>query len=270
MRCFRMGDFGLRWLEDKKEAILLSLSSPFYRSLLLSVFPYLSIGQPFLSKDSYFEWGMYISNLPQTDLPVIHSFLRLLQTVLYIDDELDACYALAHHMSYSEMGELKRSSVGQMVYEAKPYHRPSTLWRRYKARRLARRMHEFLGRHPTLANVDWIVGVPSSHPNLKFSLPVYLCGLLAKWNQLNNGSRLIRKQRITPPMKDIYTLPEKENAIRGAFEVTDKKAFAGKSVLLIDDLYQTGSTLAEIGKTLRSCGAASVVGFCAVKTQWDG
>lgn len=56
------------------------------------------------------------------------------------------------------------------------------------------------------------------------------------------------------------SLSRKERAsnVRGAFEVTDIKAVENKRILLIDDVYTTGSTVKECSKTLMKNGAAEV------------
>lgn len=46
--------------------------------------------------------------------------------------------------------------------------------------------------------------------------------------------------------------------MRGAFAVTDKDAVAGKRVILVDDVFTTGSTVAECAKTLKCADAEAV------------
>jgi len=46
--------------------------------------------------------------------------------------------------------------------------------------------------------------------------------------------------------------------IRGAFKITDNNAVGGKNILLIDDVFTTGSTINEAAKTLLKSGAKSV------------
>jgi ComF family protein len=51
---------------------------------------------------------------------------------------------------------------------------------------------------------------------------------------------------------------ERQDNVKGAFSVTDPARVKGKSVLLIDDLYTTGSTVKECARVLRKAGARQV------------
>jgi predicted amidophosphoribosyltransferase len=63
----------------------------------------------------------------------------------------------------------------------------------------------------------------------------------------------------------IYTQPqinlgrkERENNVRNAFAVVGKKAISNSRILLVDDVYTTGSTVKECAKVLIENGAKSV------------
>ena len=65
-----------------------------------------------------------------------------------------------------------------------------------------------------------------------------------------------------------YTRPQVELSgeerlanVRGAFAA--REAFAGKRVLLLDDVITTGATVGECGRVLREAGAAAVVALAA-------
>jgi ComF family protein len=51
---------------------------------------------------------------------------------------------------------------------------------------------------------------------------------------------------------------ERQNNVKGAFAVPDPAQVKGKSMLLIDDLYTTGSTVKECARVLRRAGASRV------------
>lgn len=69
----------------------------------------------------------------------------------------------------------------------------------------------------------------------------------------------------TPPQARL-TFKERRENIKGAFNVIDKSKVKGKTILLIDDVYTTGSTLNECAKTLIKSGAKNVIAMTAGHT----
>jgi ComF family protein len=74
---------------------------------------------------------------------------------------------------------------------------------------------------------------------------------------LRAGHRVIRRTRDTESQFGLTTSGRRRN-LRGAFEVIDPAAVAGREVLLIDDIYTTGATARECARVLRRAGAAKV------------
>lgn len=56
-------------------------------------------------------------------------------------------------------------------------------------------------------------------------------------------------------------LRQRQRNVRGAFSVVHAGAVAGKSVLLVDDVVTSGSTMASCAAALRAAGASSVTGL---------
>lgn len=71
----------------------------------------------------------------------------------------------------------------------------------------------------------------------------------------------IRRKRFTPPQMKIQNYATRQENLKGAFVLNWEKtriSIKGKSILLIDDVATTGSTLFECAKVLKAAGAKKV------------
>ena len=68
----------------------------------------------------------------------------------------------------------------------------------------------------------------------------------------------LRRTKPTQPQIEL-TGDQRRRNVRGAFAVEDKAAVAGKGVLVLDDVWTTGSTITECARVLRRAGAARVL-----------
>lgn len=68
----------------------------------------------------------------------------------------------------------------------------------------------------------------------------------------------LRRVRMTAPQVGLKAEERREN-VRGAFALDEPEAYAGKMVLLVDDVYTTGSTVAECSRVLAKAGAGTFV-----------
>lgn len=60
---------------------------------------------------------------------------------------------------------------------------------------------------------------------------------------------------------------ERRKNLHGAFCVEDKSSVKGKAVLIVDDVFTTGSTINECAGLLKLCGAKKVYGVTAAITE---
>lgn len=81
-----------------------------------------------------------------------------------------------------------------------------------------------------------------------------------------NFSHTLKKNRVTQSQKIFQTGLLKTDNLKDAFTVENMNEINGKSVLLIDDIYDSGATIKEIGKYLSKMGAVKVAPLVIAKT----
>jgi ComF family protein len=126
---------------------------------------------------------------------------------------------------------------------------------------LADFMDQALGSEEDLwLDVDAIVPVPL-HPVREKKRGFNQSRVLAKrLSHLKNidlmDKRLVKVKNI-PPQTSLEA-NERARNVRGAFKVKRPETIKGKVILLVDDVYTTGSTLRECSLALRKAGAKEV------------
>lgn len=78
---------------------------------------------------------------------------------------------------------------------------------------------------------------------------------------------LLEKIRQTEPQKAMRTRAQKQENIRGAFQLLQPEAARGKTILLVDDIYDSGWTLRECARTLSKAKPSAVHIFTLARTQ---
>ena len=68
---------------------------------------------------------------------------------------------------------------------------------------------------------------------------------------------LLRRTKRTPPLKGMSRL-QRRKAVSGAFNVPDRSAVEGRTIILVDDVLTTGSTAEACARTLKRAGAARI------------
>lgn len=81
------------------------------------------------------------------------------------------------------------------------------------------------------------------------------------------GSNIVRKVKSTDQLKQIEDEQEREDMLNNAFDV-EQECLSGKNVVLVDDLYRSGSTLKAITTALKNKGKAkNVIVVVLTKTR---
>ncbi len=191
----------------------------------------------------------------------------------YFTDELDLCLALDYNAeSPEEMSQYKRTPIGQLEYRAKYEESQRAV------AILAEQMATLLERvRRTMPPEPFCLSYIPSTSHKQFDLPRELAQTLVRKlgaTGVNGTSLIVVHPNLTMAKPDLkrLALPDKiatwrglqhSNAIRLSPPVTDR------TVVVIDDLYQSGATLWSYAGYLKTLGATMVIGMVCVKSWRD-
>ena len=167
-------------------------------------------------------------------------------------------------LGHDEMGHAQfdttRSELGELVYQLK-YKNQSQA-----ADEIAAIMAEFLSNKPkAMSRTDLVVPVPAS--TTRSVQPVTrIAKMLARELDRSFSEDAIQKTKHTPTLKNITDLEERREALDDAFE-GDQTQLDGKGILLVDDLYRSGSTANAVTLALIAAGASRVYFLAATRTR---
>jgi predicted amidophosphoribosyltransferase len=87
---------------------------------------------------------------------------------------------------------------------------------------------------------------------------------LSKFLKISLLNNVLAKIKETPPQVDLSDEERKEN-IKGVFIVRNGDLIKNRKILLVDDIYTTGSTLEECAKVLKKAGAKEIIGIVVAR-----
>lgn len=122
-------------------------------------------------------------------------------------------------------------------------------------------------RRSGMTDAHMLVPVPMYQPELRkrgFNQSKLIADELSKRLSIPVCSDAVAKSYETLPQKTLGSSERKVN-MHGAFSVTKPAAVAGKTIILVDDVCTTGSTLAEAAAVLLESGAARIYCACCCK-----
>lgn len=125
---------------------------------------------------------------------------------------------------------------------------------------IGRKISPKLNKMSWINEIDYILPVPL-HPNrLKergFNQAEEIVKGIRSSNKNLQYSPVLIRVKDTPHQTDLNKMQRQEN-IKDAFQVNDPSLIKNKNLLVIDDVYTTGSTLDACSKTLKEAGAKNV------------
>jgi ComF family protein len=136
---------------------------------------------------------------------------------------------------------------------------------------LGRALSRILAEHyPTdLDDIDSIVTVPLHIDKLRtreFNQSIVMANDLAERIKVPLNAFALKKTKGTMAQYEMGNETERRRNVRGAFIVDDARKVSGKSILLLDDVFTTGSTLNECTRVLLKSGVVKVQVLTLMRT----
>ena len=119
--------------------------------------------------------------------------------------------------------------------------------------------------------VDWgikldvVIPVPATkHRTLQPTVAV--AKALADKLDIAFDGESVKRTAKAKELKGVFDPAERAKLLKGAYRVVGAD-LAGKSVLLLDDLYRSGATMAGVAELVKSAGAADVFALALTRTR---
>lgn len=152
-----------------------------------------------------------------------------------------------------------RTDLGELVYRAKYCDDRSALEDlKTRVRHCALQLRRLSPGTHALCDVTAVAAVPCNPPKLR-SVPHEVVGAIASAFRVYDISASLAKVKVTPAAK--FNPVHHPDAYR-----VDRR-LDGERVLLVDDLFHTGTTLESVASQLRAAGADRVVGLCITRVH---
>lgn len=177
---------------------------------------------------------------------------------------LDVHTTTSLFMGYDEYGHAQfkttRSEIGELIFQLKYRGQGDA------ADEIASIMAEFFSNKPVAkSRIELVVPVPASTAR-KTQPVVTIARKLAAALGKPFSADALRKTKETSNIKNIDDAEERREILDDAFE-GDRSQLDGKGILLIDDLFDSGSTANAVTLALIVAGASRVYFLAATRTR---
>lgn len=135
--------------------------------------------------------------------------------------------------------------------------------RRCFARIFARQAHLDYGRFIKDMGIELIVPVPMYEKKRRirgYNQADVFAQALSRELEIPWDKTIIRRVQDTTPMKQLNNVQRREN-LQNAFKLS-ASGVKFKKVLIVDDIYTTGTTLDQVAKILKTGGVEQAYGLC--------
>ena len=272
--CGRIEDYSVREAADAWVVTIAthySSSESRIEDLVPKAFPGARLGGPgwLLISDGVLRNTRYTIPKDNVEYGDLERYLVLLQSTVTIADDADESHALDFHRLPHPgvepgVANWQHTAIGQLVNVAKSYDLASGS--EADALRLASHYVDWIQKHPRYKLAHIVVAPPPSNPSKTFDLP----RLIAQQVSRQYGLSLVECTTLGEivPQKTLRddSLAKLQN-LQGKYYIPGD--LTSKTILLIDDIYETGTTVNELTRACRVSSADTVLSLTATKSALE-
>jgi hypothetical protein len=177
------------------------------------------------------------------------------------------CLALSFALDYDKKEgnpNKAQTQIGRLRSRAKPYDTKPTADTHKAAEELVTHCCSFLDEMTCYETADAVCAMPPSKGGKAFDLPTHLAAGIASERGIEDVSTAARTIKARKAVKNT-PVEGKLELLEGSIEI-DARSVKGKTILLIDDLYQSGVSMNYMAMLLLEAGAKKVFGLAVEKT----
>lgn len=200
------------------------------------------------------KYGPYVKYSKNINKNQVITWISKYRNIVFINDVLPLSIALAFYKR-PENGSFKYTKFGSIVYAAKYRSDLSRI------DIVIDNIFTAISSFPYYKDADFICAIPPS-AGKEFDLPTYIASQVSlKVSKPDISKYLVageKKQLKQTPLNDKIT--ELSN-----WNISINTDIREKTIILIDDLYQSGATMMYVAMRLREAGAKAIYGLSVVK-----
>ena len=186
-------------------------------------------------------------------------FIKEYQSIIFLRDNLEL--SLSFSMNYKNESE-ERTKVGELVYKAKNKNDPNA------ERELINLCEEWLKKLPYYKDADLICAMPSSNSNQE-NLPQKIAKSLKGFPFIDISDKVYWKSK-KQYIKDVEDVDEKIQILENSeltIDETTTETLKEKNIIILDDLYMSGTSMQYLAMRLKEAGARRIFGLSIVKSR---
>lgn len=247
-------------VEYREQIMVLIQGDEIYGELVREAFPDVPSTDNFADASGEYSFVFSMLSLPNVAERVGYLLKALSGTLLLPSHLFTRGFALDW---YSIPGQRprKRTELGHLLFEYKHQTRYGNI------EQLAVHVSRFIKHHPLYLTADFIVPIPVNDISRPFDLVARLAELAGTMVSIPVLGNLLQKTRASVSQRTLVDIKAKRDNVQGLYSCLNSNLIKGRSIILFDDIFDTGASMVDAVRALRDAGARQVYALTVTRTS---